>query len=63
MQLNMEQHSLIKTQKMNVDLRNAFSDFWFGDFVFRNPETQEEIARIKNLRNYKMLFLPSHQSR
>lgn len=39
------------SKKMNVDLRNAFSEtFGFGDFVFRNPETQEEIARIKNLK-------------
>ncbi len=39
------------SKKMNVDLRKAFAEtFGFGDFVFRNPNTLEEIARIKNLK-------------
>ena len=39
------------SKKMNVDLRRAFSDtLGFGDFVFRNPKTNEEIAQIKNLK-------------
>ena len=38
------------SKKMAVDLRRAVSDnFGFGDFVFRNPDTREEIARVKNL--------------
>ncbi len=39
------------SKKMNVDLRKAFSDtLGFGDFVFRNPKTNAEIAKIKNLK-------------
>ena len=38
------------SKKMDVDLRRAVSEnFGFGDFVFRNPDTLEEIARVKNL--------------
>ena len=36
------------SKKMDVDLRRIVSDnFGFGDFVFRNPETGEEIARVQ----------------
>lgn len=39
------------SKKMNIDLRQAVSDnFGFGDFVFRNPDTMEEIARVRNLK-------------
>ena len=39
------------SKKMNIDLRQAVSDnFGFGDFVFRNPQTMEEIARVRNLK-------------
>ncbi|MDR0973965.1 MAG: phosphoenolpyruvate synthase [Prevotellaceae bacterium] len=39
------------SKKMGVDLRRIVSDnFGFGDFVFRNPDTSEEIARVRNLR-------------
>ena len=39
------------SKKMDVDLRQIVSDnFGFGDFIFRNPETREEIARVKNLK-------------
>ncbi len=39
------------SKKMDVDLRRAVSEnFGFGDFVFRNPETGEEIARVRNLK-------------
>ncbi len=39
------------SRKMDVDLRRSVSNnFGFGDFVFRNPDTQEEIARVKNLK-------------
>lgn len=39
------------SKKMNIDLRQAVSDnFGFGDFVFRNPDTMVEIARVKNLK-------------
>ena len=31
---------------MNIDLREIVSDdFGFGDFIFRNPNTLEEVAR------------------
>lgn len=39
------------SKKMNIDLREAVSaDFGFGDFVFRDPETMKEIARVRNLK-------------
>ena len=39
------------SKKMDVDLRRIVSDtFGFGDFIFRNPDTMEEIARVKNLK-------------
>ena len=39
------------SKKMDVDLRRIVSDnFGFGDFVFRNPETGVEIARVRNLK-------------
>ena len=39
------------SKKMNIDLRNLLADHMgFGDFVFRNPETKEEIMRIRNLK-------------
>lgn len=39
------------SKKMDVDLRQIVSDnFGFGDFIFRNPDTYEEIARVRNLK-------------
>lgn len=39
------------SKKMNIDLRETVSDnFGFGDFVFRDPETHEEVVRIHNLK-------------
>lgn len=39
------------SKKMNIDLRDAVSNnFGFGDFIFRNPETLEEVARVRNLK-------------
>ncbi len=36
---------------MDVDLRKVVSEtFGFGDFIFRNPENLEEIARVRNLK-------------
>ena len=35
------------SKKMNVDLRKLIEEHMgFGDFVFRNPETREEVARV-----------------
>ena len=39
------------SKKMDVDLRETVSDnFVFGDFVFRDPHTDEEVLRIHNLK-------------
>lgn len=39
------------SKKMNIDLREAVSNtFGFGDFIFRNPATMEEVARVRNLK-------------
>jgi len=38
------------SKKMNIDLREAVSaNFGFGDFIFRDPATMKEVARIHNL--------------
>ena len=40
------------SKKMNLDLRQAVSEhFGFGDFVFRDPKTKEEVARVHNLKD------------
>lgn len=39
------------SKKMNIDLREAVAEnFGFGDFIFRNPHTKEEVARVHNLK-------------
>lgn len=39
------------SKKMNIDLREAVRElFGFGDFIFRNPETREEVMRVRNLK-------------
>ena len=39
------------SKKMDVDLRETISDnFGFGDFVFRDPHTGQEVVRIHNLK-------------
>ncbi len=45
------------SKKMDVDLRRIVSDnFGFGDFIFRNPATGEEIARVKNLKELQNIL-------
>ena len=40
------------SKKIGVDLRAVIRKYFgFGDFLFRNPETMEEVARIKNLKD------------
>ncbi|MCQ2113136.1 MAG: phosphoenolpyruvate synthase [Bacteroidaceae bacterium] len=40
------------SKKLDVDLRRLVRKYFgFGDFIFRNPETMEEVARIKNLKD------------
>ncbi len=39
------------SKKMNIDLREAVREtFGFGDFIFKNPETMEEVMRVHNLK-------------
>lgn len=45
------------SKKMDVDLRRIVMDnFGFGDFIFRNPNTGEEIARVKNLKELQNII-------
>ena len=45
------------SKKMDVDLRRVVSEnFGFGDFIFRNPETKEEIARVRNLKELQNIL-------
>ena len=45
------------SKKMNVDLRDIVSNnFGFGDFVFRNPNTLEEVARVRNLKELQNII-------
>ena len=49
------------SKKLPVDLGDAIMDnFGFGDFVVRNPETEEEIMRIKSLKDmqYNIFNIP-----
>ena len=45
------------SKKMDVDLRQAVSEnFGFGDFVFRDPATMKEIARVRNLKDLQNII-------
>ena len=45
------------SKKMNVDLRDVVSEnFGFGDFIFRNPVTLEEVARVRNLKELQNII-------
>ena len=40
------------SKKLDIDLRDLVRRYFgFGDFIFRNPDTMEEVARIKNLKD------------
>ena len=42
---------------MNIDLREIISEhFGFGDFIFRNPDTFEEVARVRNLKELQNII-------
>lgn len=44
---------------MNIDLREIISEhFGFGDFIFRNPDTFEEVARVRNLKELQNIIFP-----
>ncbi len=39
------------SKKMNIDLRHLLEEHMgFGDFVFRNPETKQEVMRVSTLK-------------
>lgn len=45
------------SKKMNIDLREIVrADFGFGDFIFRNPDTLEEVARVRNLKELQNII-------
>ena len=45
------------SKKMNIDLREAVSqNFGFGDFIFRDPATMKEIARVRNLKELQNII-------
>ena len=52
------------SKKFNVDLRNMIEEhLGFGDFVFRDPETHEEVARVKTLKELQdNIFKIPHDS-
>lgn len=45
------------SKKMDIDLQEVvLNNFGFGDFVFRNPNTMEEIARVRNLKELQNII-------
>ncbi len=45
------------SKKMNVDLRDTVRrHFGFGDFIFINPQTKEEVARVHNLKELQNII-------
>ena len=53
------------SKKMNIDLREAVSEnFGFGDFIFRNPNTMEEVVRVHNLKELQnaIFSIPAESS-
>lgn len=45
------------SKQMDVDLRRiVLNNFGFGDFTFRNPNTLEEIARVRNLKELQNIL-------
>ena len=52
------------SKKFNVDLRHLLEEHMgFGDFVFRDPETKEEVARVSSLKELQdNIFKIPHDS-
>ena len=52
------------SKKFNVDLRHLLEEHMgFGDFVFRDPETKEEVARVASLKELQdNIFKIPHDS-
>lgn len=54
------------SKKMNIDLQAIVSEnFGFGDFVFRDPTTKVEIAKVRNLKDLQNIIfaVPSESLR
>ena len=50
------------SKKMDVDLRDHLRDYFgFGDFIFRDPDTKQEVARLHNLKDLQdnIMTLPT----
>ena len=50
------------SKKLNQDIKDVLTKYFgFGDFVFRDPDTMEEIARVRNLKElqYNIFTLPA----
>ncbi len=50
------------SKKMDVDLRNLMRRYFgFGDFIFRDPDTMQEVARLRNLKDLQdnIMTLPT----
>lgn len=52
------------SKKMNVDLRHLLEEHMgFGDFIFRDPETRKEVARVSSLKELQdNIFKIPHDS-
>lgn len=45
------------SKKMDVDLQRIVKDkFGFGDFIFRNPNTNAEVAKVRNLKDLQNII-------
>ncbi len=45
------------SKKMDIDLQRTVSEnFGFGDFIFRNPTTNQEIAKVHNLKDLQNII-------
>ena len=50
------------SKKIGVDLRDHLRDYFgFGDFIFRDPDTMQEVARLHNLKDLQnnIMTLPT----
>ena len=50
------------SKKIDVDLRDHLRDYFgFGDFIFRDPDTRQEVARLHNLKDLQdnIMTLPT----
>ena len=51
------------SKKLPTDIHNhIMENFGFGDFIFRNPETREEVMRAKDLKDWQQLIFEVPES-